>query len=205
MKALILHADAQGLKKAVEILKKGGLVIYPTETAYGIGCDATSKKAVKRLFRIKKRSSKKPLSVIFGSMNRLNRYVYLDKHGITLIKSFMPGPLTLVAKPKKRLPGSPRNEIAFRIPSGKFALSLAKSFPKPITATSANVSGEKPVYAFGDAFELFRDKIDAIVDGGRLPKRKVSTVFNLIAMKTVRKGAVSEAKIKKCLLRKRAR
>ncbi|MBI4177195.1 MAG: threonylcarbamoyl-AMP synthase [Candidatus Aenigmarchaeota archaeon] len=216
METLVLRADARGIKKAVEILKKGGLVIYPTETAYGIGCDATNRNAVKKVYKIKKRSSKKPLSVIFGSTAIAEKYVSLDEDGKRLVEEFMPGPLTLVARPKyrklrfpirensrfsqKQLAGSPRNEIAFRIPANRFALSLAGKFKKPITATSANISGEKPVYSFPEAFALFAKKADAIINTGSLPKRKVSTIFNLITMKTVREGPISGAKIKKCLL-----
>lgn len=200
METLILRVNNKSLKKAVEILKKGGLLVYPTETAYGIGCDATNRKAVKKVYRIKKRSCKKPLSVIFGSLEHAKKYVNLDKVGASLIKAFMPGPLTLVAKPKKRLASSPKNEIAFRIPANRFALSLAKKFKKPITATSANISGEKPVYGVKKAFNLFNGKADAIVDAGNLPNRKVSTVFNLLNMQIIRKGAINEIAIRKCLL-----
>ncbi len=202
MKALILHANSQGVKKAVEILKKGGLLVYPTETAYGIGCDATNWKAVKKIYRIKKRSCKKPLSVIFGSLEHAKKYVNLDNTGMRLVEQFMPGPLTLITTPKKRLASSPKNELAFRIPSGSFALKLAKKFKKPVTATSANISGEKPVYGFKKALTIFDGKVDAIINSGNLPHRKVSTIFNLIIMKIVRTGSVSENKIRKCLLQR---
>ncbi len=205
MLTLILHDNKRGVEKAVIILKKGGLLVYPTETAYGIACDATSRKAVKKVYKIKKRSFKKPLSVIFGSLKQVKNYVCIDKPAIRLIRTFMPGPLTLVAAPKKRLVGSPKNEIAFRIPSGSFALKLAKKFKKPVTATSANISGEKPIYAFEDAFSLFNGKADAIVIGGNLPGKKVSTIFSLIGMQIIRRGAISGNKIKKCLLRNRAK
>ncbi|MBI1972052.1 MAG: threonylcarbamoyl-AMP synthase [Candidatus Aenigmarchaeota archaeon] len=199
METLVLHVSGQGLREAVKILKGGGVLVYPTETAYGIGCDATNRKAVKKVYCVKKRSPKKPLSVIFGSLENAKKYVNLDKTGARLVKAFMPGPLTLVARPKKRLAGSPKNEIAFRIPSGLFARSLAKEFGRPVTATSANISGEKPVYAFKDAFNLFNGKVNAIIDAGSLPRRRVSTVFNLASMEIARKGAVSESKIKRLL------
>lgn len=200
MEALILDDNEQGLKTVVEILKKGGVIIYPTETAYGIGCDATNNEAVKKIYLIKKRSGKKPLSVIFGSISDAKKYVSLDKKAAKLIKKFMPGPLTLVSKPKKQLVASPENEIAFRIPSGLFALNLAKKFKKPITATSANISGKKPIYSFNEAFRLFHNKVDAIVDKGSLPRKKVSTIFSLIDMKILREGVINEKEIKKCLL-----
>ncbi len=200
MEALILHDNKRGLEIAVKILKKSGILIYPTETSYGIGCDATDKKAVKKIYAIKKRSGKKPLSVIFGSLPIAKKYVFLNKTAVKLANNFMPGPLTLVSKPKKRLIASPKNEIAFRIPSGLFSLRLAKKFKKPITATSANISGKKPVYDFKKAYKLFHNKAGAIIDNGALPKRKVSTIFNTITAEIIRKGAISENKIKKCLL-----
>ena len=152
------------------------------------------------MFLLKKRSSKKPLSVIFGSLRNAEKYVNLDNTGMRLVKTFMPGPLTLVVKPKKKLASSTINEIAFRIPSNSFAKTLAKKFGKPITATSANISGEKPIYGFEKVLNLFYGKVDAIVNAGNLPKRKVSTIFNLLNMETVRKGGISENRIKKCLL-----
>ncbi len=202
MEMLILKPSKKGLLKAVRVLRNGGMLVYPTETAYALGCDATNTKAVKRVYAAKKRDTDKPLSVIFGSVQTAKKYVSLDKSPCALIKKFMPGPLTLIAKNKRKLAGSPENEIAFRIPSGTFALALAKRFGKPITATSANISGEKPVYAFGDAFNIFNGRVNAVVNAGNLPKRKVSTILDLGTMSVLRKGAVSEKEIRKCLLQK---
>ncbi|MFH0889513.1 MAG: L-threonylcarbamoyladenylate synthase, partial [Candidatus Aenigmatarchaeota archaeon] len=153
-------------------------------------------------YSAKKRSRKKPLSVIFGSLDIAKKYVLLDKTGLALVKHFMPGPLTLVVKPKKNLAGSPKDEIAFRIPSDSFARSLAKRFGKPITATSANMSGKKPIYSFPQALKFFDDKVGMIIDAGSLPKRKVSTIFDIKNMIVVRKGAIRENKIRKFITRK---
>ncbi len=199
METLILKPAKKGLLKAVRVLRKGGLLVYPTETAYGLGCDATSAKAVKKIYAVKGRGTNKPLSVIFGSMQIAKKYVSLDKPARLLMRKFMPGPLTLVTRPKRKLAGSPKNEIAFRIPSSEFALALAKKLKKPVTATSANISGKKPVYTFKDAFAIFNNKIDAIVDAGNLPERRVSTIFSLGSMSILRKGAISEKEIRKCL------
>ncbi len=201
----VVDLKKTGVKKAAAaaayVLSRGGLVVYPTETAYGIGCDATNRSAVKKIYSAKKRQSKKPLSVIFGSLGIAEKYVFLDSIGLALVRRFMPGPLTLVVKPKKRLSGSPEGEIAFRIPSGKFALELAKRLGKPVTATSANVSGEKPVYSFGEALRIFNGKAGMIIDAGVLPKRKVSTIFDVKNMAVVREGAVNGRKIRKFIMR----
>jgi len=183
---------------AVRVLKNGGVIVYPTETSYGLGCDATSRKAVKMVYRIKRRISKKPLSVIFGSIASAKRYVQLNNIGSMLVKRFMPGPLTLVAKSKKKLVGSPKNEIAFRIPSGRFALTIARKFKKPITATSANLSGKEQIYD-SDKLDTFKNKVSLIIDAGNLPKRKISTIFDLRTMKIIRKGAITKKKIAKFL------
>lgn len=204
--ALVLDLRKTGFKRAAKaaagVLAKGGLVIYPTETAYAIGCDATNKHSVKKVYSAKKRPHKKPLSVIFGSLDIAKKYVLLDKTGLALVKHFMPGPFTLVVKPKKRLAGSPKDEIAFRIPSGSFARSLAKRFGKPITATSANMSGKKPVYSFQQALEFFDSKVGMIIDAGSLPKRKVSTIFDIKNVAVVREGAIDGKKIRKFIMRK---
>ncbi len=202
METLILEPAKKGLLKAIRVLRKGGLLVYPTETAYGLGCDATSAEAVRSIYAVKKRGTNKPLSVIFGSVQIAKRYVSLDKRSLLLIKKFMPGPLTLIAKPRRKLAGSPKNEIAFRIPASSFAVALAKRLKRPVIATSANISGENPVYTFKEAFAIFNNKVDAIIDAGNLPKRKVSTIFNLDNMSVLRKGAISEKEIRKCLSQK---
>jgi L-threonylcarbamoyladenylate synthase len=121
----------------------------------------------------------------------------LDKHSLHLMRKFMPGPLTLVARAKgsiaKNVHGN--GKIAFRISSNKFLQKLCKKYKNPITATSANLSGQPPIYAPKELTETFDKKVDAIANAGKLRMRKPSTIFDATAMKILREGPVSKRKI----------
>ena len=127
------------------------------------------------------------------------KYAVIDPLARRLIKKFMPGRLTLVVRKKKTLPYILSKEtVGFRIPPHAFSLALLKKFGKPITATSANNSGHPPIYRIKDAIKTFSDA-DLIIDAGNLPKRKPSTVFDIINRKVLRKGPVKEKGILKYL------
>lgn len=176
------------IKKAVSILKKGGLVIYPTETCYGLGADATSQKAVKKVYLIKKRPRNKPISIVVSDIKMFKKYAYISKKAEKLIKKYMPGPLTLVLK-KKNLPNVlSKNKIGIRIPNNKIALKLIKEFGKPITATSANLAGGSNPYTIKSALKQI--KPDYYIDAGKLPRRKPSTIYDVEKNRIIRKGSI---------------
>lgn len=194
MKTTIMKSNSRAIKKAIHVLKNGGVIIYPTETAYGLGVDATNVKAVKKIFEIKKRPLEKKISVIVSSLDMAKRYLRFDKSKIVekrvslLVNKFMPGPLTLVV-----------GKNAFRITANKIALSLVRKFGKPITATSANISGKPAIYEINGIKKTFEDKVDLIMDAGNLPRRRLTTVFNVDKMKILRRGEISEKDILKVI------
>jgi L-threonylcarbamoyladenylate synthase len=194
---IISVKDPEAVKAALSVLRRGGVIAYPTETAYGLGADATKKAAVKRIYRIKRRPASKLLSVIIGDLRTAKKYAVVDKRTQQIVRAFMPGPLTLVCEirpsPLKR--AMPRTELAWRIPSHWFALELVEKYGKPITATSANISGNKPNYRIKEIEKIFGKKVDLIVDGGNLPKKAVSTIFDVKKNTIIRKGPVSKQKI----------
>jgi tRNA threonylcarbamoyl adenosine modification protein (Sua5/YciO/YrdC/YwlC family) len=184
---------------AAEVLQKGGLVIYPTETSYGIGCDATNSEAIKNVYRLKGRDYAKPLSIIVADVEMAKKYIGINKTAETLVKKFMPGPLTLVAK-KRNLPDELcRETIAFRISSNKFATGMTKKLGNPITATSANISGDEPIYEIKKIKLQFKNKADLIIDAGNLEKRKPSTIYDTISRKILREGDITKSQIEKAL------
>jgi len=190
VKTVIVKAsNSRAIARAITALRRGGVIIYPTETAYGLGAYFSDTKAVTRIYRIKHRPKGWLLSVIVGSYNTVKRYVALDAQTLKLARKFMPGPLTIVS----RLKG--RKSLAWRIPSHWFALELSKRFGKPITATSANISGQSPLYRFGDVRRTFDGKVDVIVNAGNLPKRTPSTIYDVHTMKVLRKGPISKSAI----------
>ena len=179
------------IKKAVSILKSGGIIIYPTETSYGLGCDYTNKKAVRKIYKIKGRSKGKPFITLVDNIKMAKKYGIINKIAIKLIKKFMPGPLTLIVKGKKS------EEFTFRISSNKIANSLVKSLGKPLVSTSANISGKRPFYNSKNAIKQFDENVDAIIDAGKIPKIKPSTVVKVHDKKItiIREGVISNKKI----------
>ncbi|MBI2578787.1 MAG: threonylcarbamoyl-AMP synthase [Candidatus Aenigmarchaeota archaeon] len=193
MAMLIKAGNRNAVKYALRVMRQGGLIIYPTESSYGIGADFGNEKAVRRIFRIKGRTKGRKLPVIFGSIAAIRKYAVIDKNASALIRKFMPGPLTLVVPARKG------GTIAFRIPSRPFALSLAKQYRKPITATSANISGKPPLYKVKDVLRIFGGSVDLIIDAGDLPRKKPSTIYDVARKKVLRRGPVREKEILKAL------
>jgi len=185
----ILKPSVKGIITAVHILRKGGIVIYPTESSYAIGCDFTNKKAVAYVVGLKQRPVSKHITVIVDSLKTAKKYCRLNKKEKQLIKEFMPGPLTICAK------GKHFKEFNFRISSNRIASALAKFLGKPIVATSANFSNEMPIYE-SKKLKQFIGLVDAIIDIGMLPKREVSTVVKVNKeTKILREGAIPKDKI----------
>ncbi|MEM7813885.1 MAG: L-threonylcarbamoyladenylate synthase [Candidatus Aenigmatarchaeota archaeon] len=188
-KTAIIKAGCS-IGRALAALRRGGTIIYPTETSYGIGADWTNARACSRVYRIKQRPKEKLLSAIVGSSHIAKKYVTLDAAALRLVKRFMPGPLTLVSPTK-----GGKQSLAWRIPGHWLALELAKRFGKPIVATSANISGQPPLHKFEDVKRTFYGKVDVIIDARNLPRRTPSTIYDVSTGKVLRKGPISKAAI----------
>lgn len=200
------------LTQAVRFLKAGKAVVYPTDTAYGLGVDATNLKAVKRLYRIKGRKFNQPVHIVVGSMAQARKYVVMNKLSKKLYRRFLPGPLTLVLPLKKRVGRAIRllsagtGTLGIREPDHKTAIALVKKLHAPITTTSANRAGGKAPYRVKDAKDQFlgrKDRPDFYLDEGSLPMRKPSTMVRVISNNEVnilRMGEVSKQAIQKVIL-----
>jgi L-threonylcarbamoyladenylate synthase len=171
--------------QAVKVLKAGGLVIYPTETCYGAGVDATNLKAVDKLLAYKTRREGKPLSIAVSSQSMASNYVKLNTSAINLYQKFLPGPLTVISKGINKVTlgvQSETNTLGIRIPDYPLVINMVKKLQKPITATSANVSYKKRPYSIKDILNNTSKKqqnlIDLIIDAGTLPKRPASTIID---------------------------
>lgn len=185
-------------EKAEKLLKEGKIAIYPTETCYGVGCIISSKKAVEKIYKLKKRPRHSPLLIVAADIEMMKEYAVLGEKGERIVKGFMPGPLTLVIKKTERVPEWFKGErIGIRIPSNKIARTLCTLAREPIVSTSANLSGEKPIYEIEKIKRLFEKKVDLIIDAGNLEQNKPSTVFDLGREKILRKGPISREKIEK--------
>lgn len=198
--------DAGALKKAAAVLKSGGLVVYPTETAYALGCDPKHAKAVKRLFSVKKRDASKPLPMIAASAPMAKRFLQLDRYARALAAAFWPGSLTLVAPSAPRLaPGvaSKQRELAARVSPHPAALALSRALGRPIVSTSANRSGKATAYDVPSVLADLGTLPDLVLDAGPLKKAPVSTIVRSSGgvMEILREGAVSEDDLHRALMK----
>lgn len=178
------------IEKAVSTLARDGLVVYPTETVYGLGADALSEVAVLKVYEAKGRPLGKPISVAVSDIEMMYGIAYLDEFAEAFINRFLPGPVTVVLPAKKCLPedltGGTKT-IGIRFPDNMIALKLIESLDSPITATSANISGDVSPINPG----MVNVPHDYFLDGGDLPGLP-STVVNLATKKIERAGAMIE-------------
>lgn len=197
------------IKKAVLVLRQGGSVVFPTDTAYGLAVDAANLQAVKKLYRLKGRNFKKPIHVIPPTQPAIGLFARISPWSKKLMKKFWPGPLTIVLPLKDRgkswqMLSAKTKTIGIRIPKHKIAIKLAEKFGKPITATSANISGKNVCYSVAEAKKQFlRSKIkpDFYLNDGRLRRIRPSTVvsFKNGCVTILRPGPISLKQIQKAL------
>ncbi len=178
--------DVKEIDKVASALKRGAVIVYPTETSYGLGCDATNTKAVERIFLIKGRPKSKGLVVLARSVEDALQYVEMSKKAEMLAREHWPGPLNLVLpiqEDSSIIRNCSREQFqAMRVSSHPFVQKLMKVFDRPLVSTSANVSGEEAIYNAGEVMKIFADqefKPDLVVDGGVIPKRPGSTVVRV--------------------------
>jgi len=186
------------LQKAVEVFKNGGIVIFPTDTAIGIGCRIDDEAAVKKIFKIRKRSENKPLLVLVDSVEMAEKYVnpIPKKVKDELIKPFWPGKLTIILKCNPDKVPFPvrdeRNTLGVRFPDNSRLLRLIKEVGVPIVAPSANFSGEKTPFKFEDLNPDLIKKANFILNEEMGLGKSLSTVVDCTVKpwKIIRKGAV---------------
>lgn len=163
----VLEADDRGIRRSVEILREGGVVAFPTETVYGLGCDATNEKAIRRVYEVKKRPTTKPFIVGIWDRNYVEKIAEVNELARRFMEMFFPGPLTLVLRSKGVLPSilSPDGKIAVRMPSHPIPLTLMEKLGKPIIVPSANISGRPSPMKFQHVIDEFGSEIDAVIKG----------------------------------------
>lgn len=185
-----LNTTEQDILKAAKIIRSGGVVAYPTDTAYALGCDFQNKAAIKKILQIKKRKDTK-FTLIAGSVQQSEKYFSLTEVQKKILKKYWPGPLSLAVN----------NRFSVRVPDSKTAKLLAKKSKTLLLATSANMSGESEAYSSLAVIKKFKNahiKPDAVIMAGSLPHRKVSTIVKISKSKiiVIRQGAVKIKQIK---------
>jgi len=193
------------LTRAVEILANSGIIAYPTETFYGLGADATNEKAIKKVFAAKGRDLKNPVSLIIGQMDDIPPLVQdIPESARKLMAAFWPGALTIVFQASKKI--SPlltagSGKIGLRVSSHPGARGILQKLKRPLTATSANLSGAPECTRASEVAQQIGDKIDAIIDLGATPGTAGSTIIDITCDPPVvlREGVISRKTIEKCI------
>jgi L-threonylcarbamoyladenylate synthase len=180
------------LKMAKEAIKRDGLIIYPTDTVYGIGCSALSKKAVEKVYSVKGREKEKPLSIIVSDIGMISQYCHVGKKEREVLERLLPGPYTLLLKKRKDMPAATGGKIGIRMPEHFFIITVARQLGVPIVTTSANKKGKKAPVEVGEIDEGVKKAVAVIVDGGRCRHGKESTIIDLVEKAVLRKGAVKK-------------
>ncbi len=188
------------VQKAARIMKKGGVLVFPTESSYGLGVDATNEIAVKKLAPIKQQPEEKNVSIIAADLEQAKRFGKIGEEAKKLVERFMPGSLTLVVEKKPGVPDAlAERTIAFRISSNKIARALCEELGNAITATSANLHGRPSIYSGREVVKQFNNRAHMIIDAGELPHNSPSTIYDVSQKKILRYGPISEQQIRQAL------
>jgi L-threonylcarbamoyladenylate synthase len=193
--------------KAKAALETGGIIIYPTDTSYGIGVNALDSTAVLKVYELKRRMRSKPMHIVVKNLEDAKNYAEVTETAQILAGAFLPGPLTLVLNKRHVVPfvtTAGLNTVGIRIPNNPFTMELMNLITFPITATSANVSELGDAYSVEEIKTQYGEEIEKvglIVDAGPLPRQKPSTLVDLTGLdwKILREGPISALQIEKVL------
>jgi L-threonylcarbamoyladenylate synthase len=202
------NAKPKNFTRAVDALKRGDVIIFPTETLYGLGADGLDHFAVEKVFALKGREPKKPLSLLVADQEMLARVVTeIPPEAQKLMRAFWPGPLTLVLPARRDIPKpliSENGGVGVRISSLAIATQLVCALGRPLTATSANPSGKKAARTVSEARNYFGDRVTVYVNGGTLNSKTGSTVVEVMgrSIRIVREGKIRASEIERILTEK---
>lgn len=184
------------IRRVLAILRAGGTIVFPTETSYGLGCDALDPSALRKVYALKGRPGTKALPVIMADRRMVGRFVRISRAAQGRIRRYWPGPLTLVLPIRRALPSAltgGRRSLAVRMSSHPIAQQIVRVFGSPIVATSANRSGAPSLYTVRTLRRHFRAGLpDLVIDAGALPRRPASTIIACSGrrLRLIRAGAV---------------
>ena len=184
---MILQINGQNpqprlISQVVDILNRGGVIAYPTDTTYGIGCSIFNKRGIDRIYQMKQREKKKPFSFICADLSEVARYAKVSNYAFKILKRFFPGPYTFVLDASSIVPDlltTKQKTVGIRIPANRICMAIVTKLGHPIVTTSANLSGEEPI---GDPIlveDMLGKQLDLVIDGGVLSPY-VSSIVSLI-------------------------
>lgn len=197
--------EEEQLKEAAEIIKNGGLVVFPTETVYGIGTNGLDKEAVKRLYSVKKRPLNKPISLLVSNFEMIDKVATnISELEYKIMKTFFPGPLTIVLNKKGIVPKEVTangDTVGVRMPANDEALKLIELSGVPIATPSANISGKPSGTNINMIKNDFGDKVDCYIDGGESKLGIGSTIVKVRNNQIIilRQGSITKEELEKLL------
>ena len=196
------NIDYTKLKEPAKIIKDGGIVVFPTETVYGIGVNGLNKNALKKLYEVKQRPLNKPISLLVNSIEMINQLTKnITKLEYALMKEFFPGPLTIILQKKDIVPDiltANSDTVGIRMPSNKIALKLIEYAGVPIATPSANLSGKPTGTNFKDIIKDFDGKADYFIDGKISKTGFASTIIKVTdeVPHILRQGPITKEQIR---------
>jgi tRNA threonylcarbamoyl adenosine modification protein (Sua5/YciO/YrdC/YwlC family) len=182
-----LHPQPRHIARAVAVLAGGGLVSYPTDTYYAIGCDLFQKRAIERMALLKQRDPKKPFAFLCGDLGEVAKYAIVDNEAFRLLRRLLPGPYTVILPATRVVPRTAltrQRSVGVRVPDAPVALALVHRLGRPLATTSAAVGGDEPLLDAADIQERLGHGLDLILDGG-LKLNEASTVIDLTGSRPV--------------------
>ena len=192
------------LKEVATAIKNGQVVVFPTETVYGIGTNGLDEKAIEKLYKLKKRPKNKPISLLVNNIDMINDIAEdITELEYKLINKFMPGPLTIILKKKNKIPDiltANSSTVGIRIPENEIAIKLIEYAKVPLATSSANISGKSSGINLKNIMNDFNDDIDYYIDGGFSKIGIASTVVQVLdgIPHILREGVITIDEIKKC-------
>ena len=180
------------IRKAVDILRQGGIIIYPTDTVYGLGCDLSNKKGIERIYDLKRRNRKQPLSFICSDLKHISQYAKVTDYAYKTMKRLLPGPYTFILEASRLVPKiilPKRSTTGIRVPDNQICLELIKELGQPIISTSVKTADGEDLGTPYEIEERFGRMVDLIIDGGIIIPEP-SSVISLVDddIETIRNG-----------------
>ncbi|UCE52106.1 MAG: threonylcarbamoyl-AMP synthase [Desulfobacterales bacterium] len=180
------------ITRVVDVLKRGGVVVYPTDTNYGIGCDIMNQKAIERIYQLKQRNKSKPFSFICSGLKNISYYAKVSNYAYKTMKRLLPGPYTFILEGSKLVPKimlTKRKTAGIRVPDNKICLALVEELGNPIITTSATMPNGSILNDASLIHDVFKNRIDIVINGS-IVSGKPSSVVSLIndAPEVLRKG-----------------
>ena len=180
------------ITKVVDILRTGGIVVYPTDTYYGIGCDIMNKKAIEMIYQIKQRNKSKPFSFICSDLKNISRYAKVSNYAYKTMKRLLPGPYTFILEGSKLVPKimlTKRKTAGIRVPDNPICLTLVKELGNPVITTSATRPDGTIFHNASLIHDYFGNRVDAVIDGSIVPGSPSSVIMLIDDIpEVIRKG-----------------